>query len=131
MHSAIGSRKDFSNLDEDQLLAEYKECLEGKKWVSICVTNTGVEILKESQETLFKAFRKSKAPNFSFESSTGLGLAIVKELTQNLGGEVVLTSEKSKVYSSLKLYIICSLFRNFVKSFIMIVCYKNYSIIRI
>lgn len=29
MHSAIGSRKDFSNLDEDQLLAEYKECLEG------------------------------------------------------------------------------------------------------
>lgn len=29
MHSAIGSRKDFSNLDEDQLLAEYKACLEG------------------------------------------------------------------------------------------------------
>ena len=27
MHSAIGSRKDFSNLDEDQLLAEYKECI--------------------------------------------------------------------------------------------------------
>ena len=29
MHSAIGSRKDFNNLDEDQLLAEYKVCLEG------------------------------------------------------------------------------------------------------
>ena len=80
-----------------------KESQEEKKWVSICVTNTGVEILKESQETLFKAFRKIKAPNFSFESSTGLGLAIVKELTQNLGGEVVLTSEKSKVRFDLRL----------------------------
>ena len=30
MHSAIGSRKDFNNLDEDQLLAEYKVCLEGQ-----------------------------------------------------------------------------------------------------
>ena len=29
MHSAIGPRKDFNNLDEDQLLAEYKVCLEG------------------------------------------------------------------------------------------------------
>ncbi len=27
MHKAIGSRKDFSRLDEDQLLAEYKECV--------------------------------------------------------------------------------------------------------
>ena len=27
MHKAIGSRKDFSRLDEAQLLAEYKECV--------------------------------------------------------------------------------------------------------
>ena len=28
MHKAIGSRKDFNSLDEDQLLAEYKECVD-------------------------------------------------------------------------------------------------------
>jgi len=66
------------------------------------VSDTGVGIAEEDQQTIFEKFRQGRTamptgdPMAREYSGTGLGLSIVKELCKLLGGEVTVESELGK-----------------------------------
>ena len=57
------------------------------------VTDTGVGIAPEEQETIFDKFRQSANPLTREQGGTGLGLSIVREIAKLLGGDVALKSD--------------------------------------
>jgi two-component system sensor histidine kinase BarA len=65
----------------------------------LTVTDTGVGIAEEDQQTIFEKFRQGAATITGSDAmtreqgGTGLGLSIVKELCKLLGGEISLESE--------------------------------------
>ena len=62
----------------------------------ICVADTGIGISKENAKKLFNAFvRVDEKRNKNIEG-TGLGLAISKQLTELMGGDILLESEEGK-----------------------------------
>jgi signal transduction histidine kinase len=74
---------------------------DGRGFVELSVTDTGVGIAESDRELIFEKFRQGAAvlghDNWTREySGTGLGLSIVKELCKLLGGEVSVESELGK-----------------------------------
>lgn len=67
------------------------------EYVSLTVTNTGVEIPDDKQQIIFESFNRLSVRRPEFEGSTGLGLAIVRELVGNLGGVISVHSGDAKV----------------------------------
>jgi PAS domain S-box-containing protein len=59
------------------------------------VTDTGVGLSKEQQESLFKPFAQADSSTTRKFGGTGLGLIISKRLAQMLGGDVVVRSEQN------------------------------------
>ncbi len=65
----------------------------GGGYIVLTVSDTGVGIAPEEQETIFEKFRQAGNPLTRQHAGTGLGLSIVRELSKLLGGEVSLQSE--------------------------------------
>jgi signal transduction histidine kinase len=63
---------------------------------AIRVSDTGIGIPPEAQETIFDPFRQVDGTVTRKYSGSGLGLAIVKELTDLMGGRVYLNSVVGK-----------------------------------
>ncbi|HUF79383.1 MAG TPA: ATP-binding protein [Thermoanaerobaculia bacterium] len=61
--------------------------------VAISVTDTGVGISHESQQTIFEAFGQSASYFAPSQIGTGLGLSICRRLAKILGGDITLESE--------------------------------------
>jgi len=78
------------------LLKAYYNYDENKLYVK--VKDTGIGISKEKQKIIFDSFEKGyefNKKNFD-NKGLGLGLAISKQLTDLMGGDIVLESEKDK-----------------------------------
>jgi signal transduction histidine kinase len=61
--------------------------------VALQVTDTGIGIAAEEQESLFTEFFRSSNPEARSQPGTGLGLAIVARIVARHGGRIHLTSE--------------------------------------
>ena len=64
-------------------------------FVRVSVTDTGIGIAKEKQDTIFDRFVKLD----DFRQGTGLGLSICKMIIEKLGGKIGVESERGKVSS--------------------------------
>jgi signal transduction histidine kinase len=74
-------------------LKEY-EMKDNDKYISISVTDTGIGISEDKKEIIFEAFSQVDGSISRKFGGTGLGLTITRELTEKLGGKIVVNSEK-------------------------------------
>jgi signal transduction histidine kinase len=70
--------------------------LEGDSTVTFSVTDTGIGIAPEFQQTIFQDFSQVNSPLQKRLRGTGLGLSLSKKLAALLGGSVRLESEPGK-----------------------------------
>jgi CheY-like chemotaxis protein len=66
---------------------------EGRIWLEIRVTDSGIGLTKEQQGKLFSAFIQADCTTTRRFGGTGLGLAICKRLVNAMGGDIWVTSE--------------------------------------
>lgn len=62
----------------------------GKKWIEISVTDTGIGISHEQEQSLFQPFAQADSSTTRKYGGTGLGLHLSKSLANALGGDLIL-----------------------------------------
>ena len=68
----------------------------GNGQIALSVTDTGIGISKEQQQTVFEAFRQADGTISRKYGGTGLGLSISRELVRLLGGSIRLRSSEGE-----------------------------------
>ena len=68
----------------------------GRDWVELSVSDTGIGMTAEQQAKLFEEFTQADATTAQRFGGTGLGLAITRKLARMMGGDVTVTSEPGK-----------------------------------
>ena len=68
----------------------------GRHWVELSVSDTGIGMTAEQQARLFEEFSQADRTTAQRFGGTGLGLAITRKLARMMGGDVTVTSEPGK-----------------------------------
>ena len=68
----------------------------GRHWVELSVSDTGIGMTAEQQAKLFEEFTQADRTTAQRFGGTGLGLAITRKLARMLGGDVTVASEPGK-----------------------------------
>jgi GAF domain-containing protein len=68
----------------------------GRHWVELSVSDTGIGMNPEQQAKLFKEFAQADRTTAQRFGGTGLGLAITRKLARMMGGDVTVASEVGK-----------------------------------
>ena len=68
----------------------------GRDWIELSVSDTGIGMTPEQQAKLFEEFTQADASTAQRFGGTGLGLAITRKLARMMGGDVTVTSEPGK-----------------------------------
>jgi GAF domain-containing protein len=68
----------------------------GRHWVELSVSDTGIGMTPEQQAKLFEEFTQADATTAQHFGGTGLGLAITRKLARMMGGDVTVMSEPGK-----------------------------------
>ena len=70
--------------------------INGRDWVELSVSDTGIGMTPEQQAKVFEEFTQADATTAQRFGGTGLGLAITRKLARMMGGDVTVTSEPGK-----------------------------------
>ena len=68
----------------------------GRDWITLAVTDTGIGMTAEQMSKLFKEFSQASSTTASKYGGTGLGLVISKRFCQMMGGDITVESEPGR-----------------------------------
>ena len=88
---------------EGEVKLRARRVADGRDWIELSVSDTGIGMTPEQQAKLFEEFTQADASTAQRFGGTGLGLAITRKLARMMGGDVTVTSEPGKgstVYSA-------------------------------
>jgi signal transduction histidine kinase len=89
----INNALKFTQNGHVAVTAKLVEAGEGFSRINFAISDTGIGIPEEKQETIFDSFSQGSIEINRKYGGTGLGLTIVKKLVDLLGGEITLKSE--------------------------------------
>ena len=69
---------------------------DGRDWITLAVTDTGIGMTPEQMGTLFQEFSQASSATASKYGGTGLGLAISRRFCQMMGGDITVESEPGR-----------------------------------
>ena len=73
-----------------------QEQVNGRDWVTLAVTDTGIGMTPEQMSKLFQEFSQASSTTASKYGGTGLGLVISRRFCQMMGGDITVASEPGK-----------------------------------
>src|SRR6516225_1825025 len=69
---------------------------DGRDWITLAVTDTGIGMTPEQMGKLFQEFSQASSTTASKYGGTGLGLAISRRFCQMMGGDITVESEPGR-----------------------------------
>ena len=81
---------------QGEVTLRVKRVANGRNWVELSVSDTGIGMTPEQQAKLFEEFSQAEATTAQKFGGTGLGLAITRKLARMMGGDVTVASEPGK-----------------------------------
>jgi signal transduction histidine kinase len=69
---------------------------DGRDWITVAVTDTGIGMTPEQMGKLFQEFSQASSATASKYGGTGLGLAISRRFCQMMGGDITVESESGR-----------------------------------
>jgi signal transduction histidine kinase len=81
---------------EGEVRLKAKRVADGRDWIEISVSDTGIGMTPEQQAKIFEEFTQADSSTAQRFGGTGLGLAITRKLARMMGGDVTVASEPGK-----------------------------------
>jgi adenylate cyclase len=81
---------------EGEVALRVLKVADGRDWVELAVSDTGIGMTAEQQAKLFQDFTQADSLTARRYGGTGLGLAISRKLARMMGGDVTVMSESGK-----------------------------------